>query len=244
MDGIAGDPARIFGREKGNDATDIVRLCEALERLHAECKVAAAVRLGEVRHFGLDHTGRHRIDADPTGAKQRGEMFHQRVNSALGRCIGWDRPDNAACRERCDQNDTASFRQDRKQLLNEKEGGADVNGEQPIEILNGGIFDGGGFRDPRISDKDIEAIADDVARDFGKLVRPIGSLEIGRDCVAAAPSFAYLADDTVGFIGAMAVVHQDLRTSGGECQRAGAADAAGGAGDECGFSGEVGHDAF
>ena len=127
-------------------------------------------------------------------------------------------------------------------MLNEKEGGADVDGEQPIEILNGGIFDGGRFRDPRISDKDIEAIADDVARDFGKLVRPIGSLEIGRDCVVAAPSFAYLADDTVGFIGAMAVVHQDLRTSGGECQRAGAADAAGGARDECGFSGEVGHD--
>src|ERR1700751_1610677 len=80
-------------------------------------------------------------------------MFHQRVNSALGGCIGWDRPDNAACRERCDQNDTASFRQDRKQLLNEKEGGADVDGEQPIEILNGGFFDGGGFRTPRISDR-------------------------------------------------------------------------------------------
>ena len=38
MDGIAGDPARIFGREKGNDATDIVRLCEALERLQPSAK--------------------------------------------------------------------------------------------------------------------------------------------------------------------------------------------------------------
>ena len=110
MDGIAGDPARIFGREEGNDATDIVRLCKTLERLHAERKVAAGVRLDEVRHIGLDHTGRHRIDPDPMGAKQRGKMLHQCVNSALGCCIGWDRPENAACRERRDENDTASFR--------------------------------------------------------------------------------------------------------------------------------------
>jgi hypothetical protein len=61
-------------------------------------------------------------------------------------------------------------------LLDEKEGGADVDGEQPVEILNGGIFDGGGFRDARTGDKDIEPIADDVAREFGKLVRSIGSL--------------------------------------------------------------------
>ena len=158
-------------------------------------------------------------------------MLHQRVDGALGCCIGWHRPDNAACRERRDDNDTASFRQDRKQLLDEKEGGANVDGEQSIEILNGSIFDGGGFRDPRISDKNIEAIADDVAREFGKLVRPIGSLQIGRDCVAAAAGFAYLGDDSVGFSRATAVMHQDLRTGGGECQRAGAADAAGGAGN-------------
>jgi hypothetical protein len=100
MDCIAGDPARIVGRQEGNDATDIVGLCKTLERLHAQHKVAAGVRLGEVRHIGLDHTGRHRIDADPTGAKQRGKMLHQRVNSAFGCCIGWDRPDTAVARVR------------------------------------------------------------------------------------------------------------------------------------------------
>ena len=68
-------------------------------------------------------------------------------------------------------------------MLDEKEGGANVDGEQPVEVLNGGVFDGGGFRDAGIRDKDIEAIADDVAREFSKLVRPIGSLQIGRDCV-------------------------------------------------------------
>ena len=137
MDGITGDPTRIFGREERNDATDIVRLRQALERLHAERQVAAGVRLGEARHIGVDHTGRNRSDADPTGAKQRGKMLHQRVNGALGCCIGWNYPGNAACRGRSEQNDTASVRQDWKQLLDEKEGGANVDGEQPIEILNG-----------------------------------------------------------------------------------------------------------
>ena len=145
MDCIAADPPGIFRCQEGDDATDIVRLRQTLESLHAQREIAAGVRFGEVRHIGLDHTGRHRIDADPAGAKQRGKMLHQRVNGALRCCIGWDRPDNAACRERRDENDTASFRQDRKQLLDEKEGGANVDGEQLIEILNGGIFDGGGF---------------------------------------------------------------------------------------------------
>jgi hypothetical protein len=53
--------------------------------------------------------GRHRINPDPAGAKQRGKMLHQRVNSVLGCCIGWDRPNNVAGRQRCDKNDTASF---------------------------------------------------------------------------------------------------------------------------------------
>jgi hypothetical protein len=49
-------------------------------------------------------------------------MLHQGVDGALGCRIGWDRPDNATCRERRDENDAASFRQDRKQLLDKKEG--------------------------------------------------------------------------------------------------------------------------
>jgi len=73
-------------------------------------------------------------------------------------------------------------------------------------------------------------------------VRPISRRQIGRDYVTAAASFAYLGDDTVGFSRATAVMDENLRTGGGECQGAGAADAAGSAGDECGFSGEGGHD--
>jgi hypothetical protein len=49
-------------------------------------------------------------------------MLHQRLNGALGCRIGWDGPDNAACRERRDENNAASFRQDRQRLLDEKEG--------------------------------------------------------------------------------------------------------------------------
>lgn len=41
---------------------------------------------------------------------------------------------------------------------------------------------------------------------------------------------------------ATAVMDENLRTRSGEREGAGAADAAGGSGDECGFSGEVRHD--
>ena len=57
-------------------------------------------------------------------------------------------------------------------------------------------------------------------------MRPIGSLQIGRDYVTAAASFAYLDDDTVGFSPATAVMHQSLRTGRSEGEGAGAADAA------------------
>ena len=80
-------------------------------------------------------------------------------------------------------------------MLHKKEGGANIDGEKPIEVLNGGIFDRGGFRDPRVGDKNIEAIADDVAGEFRKLVRPIGRRQIGRDCITATASFAYLGDE-------------------------------------------------
>src|SRR5262249_43828245 len=61
--------------QEGDNAADVVGLRNALERLHPKDELASGVRLGETRHIGLDHTGRHRIDADPTGAKQRGKPF-------------------------------------------------------------------------------------------------------------------------------------------------------------------------
>ena len=151
-------------------------------------------------------------------------------------------PTTARAAERRKKNDAATLRQDRKQLLHKKEGGANVDCEQPIEILNRGILDRCGFRDPRISDKDIEAIADDLAGDFRKLVRPIGRRQIGRDRVSAAAGLAYLGDDTVGFGRATAIMHENLRTRGGQRECAGAADTARGPCDQGGFSGEVGHD--
>ena len=42
MDCIAGDPPGMFRCQEGDDATDIVRLRQTLERLHAQRKVAAS----------------------------------------------------------------------------------------------------------------------------------------------------------------------------------------------------------
>src|SRR6266849_2657002 len=77
VDGIAGDPPGIFGCQEGDNATDVVGLRNALERLHPKDELASGVRLGEVRHVRLDDARCHGIDADTARAKQRGEMLHQ-----------------------------------------------------------------------------------------------------------------------------------------------------------------------
>ena len=82
-DGVAADPARVVRREEGDDATDIVRLGDALQRLDAERELASRVRLGEVRHVGLHGAWRHRIDADATLAEHGGEVLYQRVDRPL-----------------------------------------------------------------------------------------------------------------------------------------------------------------
>src|SRR2546427_8245473 len=53
-----GDPARIVGCEKRDDTADVVRFGDALERLHAQRRIAPGVCLGEARHVGRseEHT--------------------------------------------------------------------------------------------------------------------------------------------------------------------------------------------
>src|SRR6267378_4703233 len=58
-DGIPGNPARIVGGEKSDDATDVVRLGNSLQRLHAERGIASRVRFGQARHVSRDDAGRH-----------------------------------------------------------------------------------------------------------------------------------------------------------------------------------------
>ena len=69
--------------------------------------VAALFGLGEVRHVGVDHAGRDGIDADAARAERRGEVLHQRVDGALGRCVGRQRADGGARAERRDEHDAA-----------------------------------------------------------------------------------------------------------------------------------------
>ena len=75
-------------------------LPDALERLHAHHGGAAVFGLGEVRHVGVDHAGRDRVDADAARAERRGEIFHQRVDGALGARVGGQRADRRARAER------------------------------------------------------------------------------------------------------------------------------------------------
>jgi hypothetical protein len=126
--------------------------------------------------------------------------------------------------------------------LHEKERSANIDREQPIEILDRRFLDRRSFRHSRIGDKDIQAIADDVAGELRKLVRSIGRGQIDRDRVSATAGLAYLGDDAVGFGRATAVVDENLGAGGGERECARAPHAARSAGDESGFAGQTRHD--
>ena len=85
------------------------------------------------------------------------------------------------------------------------------------------------------------AIAHDVADELCELVGPVGCRQVGRYRVGAAAGFAYLRDDAVGFFGATAIMHENLRTGCGKRKCTGAAHAAGSAGNESGFAGQSRH---
>src|SRR4029077_526645 len=99
-------------------------------------------------------------------------------------------------------------------------------GEQLIKILDGGILDGRGFCDPRIRNKNVEALADDAAGQFCQLVWPISRRQIARYRLGSASGFAYLGDDAVGFFDPATVVHENLGACRSERERVGASHAA------------------
>src|SRR5712672_3856326 len=214
VDGFAGDPPSIVRCQEGDDAADVVRPREALQRLHAKREVEARICLGEVQHVRLDDTGRDGIDADTTCAKGRGEMLHQGVDGALSCRIRWFGTNNGARCERREENDAASLRQDRKELLHKKERRADVDREELIEILHRRFLDGRHFQDPCISDKDVQAISDNAAGLPGKLAGAVRGGKIRRYGIRSTTGFAYLCDNTVGFLRAAAVMHENLGAGG------------------------------
>src|SRR6266404_1622413 len=174
--------------------------------------------------------------------ERRREVLHQRVDRALRGRIGRQGADGGVCPEGRDENYAAALAEHGKQLLHQEIRRADVDCEELIEILDRRFLDGRRFRDPCIGDKDVQPISDDAAGLRGKLAGAVRGGKVRRYGIRAATGFAYLCDNTIGFIRAAAVVHENLGTRRGERKCAGAAHAAGSAGNESGFAGQSRHD--
>ena len=95
-----------------------------------------------------------------------------------------------------------------------KNGAPDVDCKRPVEILDRGFFDGRRFRDPRIGDQNVEAISDNAAGLPGKLAGAIRGGKVHRYGIRSATALVYLCDNTVGFLRAAAVMHENLRAGG------------------------------
>src|ERR1700675_2434894 len=116
-DDVAGDPTRVLRCEERHNRADIIGLADPLERLHAENEGLALVGLDEVRHIGVDHARRDRVDADAPRPECRREVLHQRVDRALRGRIGGQRADGGVGPEGRDENYAAALAEYGKQLL-------------------------------------------------------------------------------------------------------------------------------
>jgi hypothetical protein len=163
-------------------------------------------------------------------------MPNQCIDGAFCRRVGRDCAHDGVRRERRDENDAASFRHDREELLHEKEGRPDIDCEELVEIFDGRFLDGCCSRDPCIGDQNVEAIADDAAGLLGKLVRAVSGGEICRYGVRTTTRLLYVSDNTIGFIRAAAVMDENLGAGRSERECAGAAHAAGSAGNKGGLA--------
>src|SRR5258705_4971482 len=196
-DGVAGDPTRVWRGEDRHTRTDIIWLADPLERLHAENEGLALVGLDEVRHVGVDHARRDRVNADAPRPQRRREVLHQRVDRALCGRIGRQCADGGVRPEGRDENYAAALAEYGKQLLHQEIRSADIDREELIEILDGHFLDGRSFRDPCIGDKDVQAISDDAACLLGKLAGAVRGGEVRRYGIRAATALAYLFDKAV-----------------------------------------------
>src|SRR6476619_766132 len=85
--GVASDPTRVLRGQERHNRADIVGLADPLERLHAENERLALIGLDEVRHVGVDHARRDRVNADAPRPERRREVLYQRVDRALRGCV-------------------------------------------------------------------------------------------------------------------------------------------------------------
>src|SRR6266403_2120217 len=70
-----GDPPRVLRGKELHNRANIIGLADPLERLHAENEGLALVGLDEVRHVGVDHARRDRVDADAARPERRREVL-------------------------------------------------------------------------------------------------------------------------------------------------------------------------
>ncbi len=124
------------------------------------------------------------------------------------------------------QHDAAALAHGRQQLLHEKVRGADVHGEQVVEVLDCRVLDRRRLADAGVGDEDVEAPADDRPHLASQFMRAVRLAQVRRDLLGAAARFADLGDDRGRLLFAAAVVNQDLRTGFREGQRTGTADTA------------------
>ncbi len=110
-------------------------------------------------------------------------------------------------------------------MLYEEERRAYVDGKQRVEIADSRLFDGRGFENTGIGNKNVEPIANDTKNLPRELVRSVRTSQIGGDSVGTPAALANLRNNVVSLFDAAAVMDKNLSPRPREGKRGDAADA-------------------
>lgn len=237
-DVLSADPTGGVTCEEDDDVGDFVGLTEAVEgRLFGE-EIHLLPGFAGHEKFGFDRAGRDGVHGDAARGnffgERAGDLLHGAFSPAISAVAGYWPASGGTGKV----DDAPALGEARGCLLAGEEGAFDVDGENAIELRFGNIADGFVEHDSSIVHKDVQ-----LAKLLYSLVeqtddfRDASHVGLNRDCVTAG-GFD-IGDELFGFLSAVGIVDGDGSAGFGESFGDGAADAAGGAGDEGDFSFEV-----
>ena len=205
---VPGDPAGAVGCEESDYGSNVIRLRNALQSLHAQRPFPAGLRSRKRRHVRFNNPGSHGIDADPTRPEGERKLFDQRVDSSLSGRIGREYLRGSVRRHGGNQRDAASVMQHGKELLYEKKRRAHIDGKHLVEVLRGRLLDGRSLGYTGIGDEDIQALTKSCTSLCSELVRSVRGGKVRLHSLSPTTGLADASHNRIGLRFAAAVVYE------------------------------------
>src|SRR5690606_12011938 len=210
VDGVdaPGDPVGLVAGEEEGEGGDVLDRAEAAERVVA-CgggvglrhggRGQAALLPGPLHQRGIDPARADRVDADVVGGVGGGHLPGDGDDAALGGGVGEDAgdADEAADAGLVDDDAAAALHHVRQRVPGGQPDALEVDGDDPVPLLLGGVGGVAGAGDARVGEDDV----DPVEAGEGLLGHPFGvggGGDVGGQGDGGAAGLADLLGDPAG----------------------------------------------